>query len=215
MGNDPLLEQALRHHLRFAPLSRAELVRRTGAADQQVQAALDELIRRTYVVRRPQDGLPDDYELTPAGQAADPEELPFKLLGKFLGASMSDLRTIAATDERSFLLSDDDRAVCANALGEQFALGRIDKDEHARRTDLLFAARTRADLEAAFDGLPVPDLADPAADRSWVLPFVLSLAALVAVVVILSHPTLPLLILLLVAVAAGFVWKLFGRRFRR
>lgn len=191
MAKDPFLEQALLKHLQFAPLSRAELVRRTGAADQRVQAALDELVRRTHVVRRPQDGLPEDYELTPAGSGqltADPEELPFKVMGKLFGASVSELKLVAESgDERKLLLSDDDRTVCANALAHQFALGRIDKDEHARRTDLLFAARVRAELYAVFEGLPLPDLADPAADRSWVLPFVLSLAVLFAVVLVLSQ----------------------------
>jgi DNA-binding GntR family transcriptional regulator len=50
------LEHAVLEHLQFAPLSRAELVRRTGAGDRRVQAALDELVAGTFVVRRPQDG---------------------------------------------------------------------------------------------------------------------------------------------------------------
>jgi hypothetical protein len=53
--------------LQFAPLSRPELVRRTGATDLQVQAVLDELIAETFVVRRPRHPGPAAYELTADG----------------------------------------------------------------------------------------------------------------------------------------------------
>ncbi|NUR96109.1 MAG: MarR family transcriptional regulator [Kribbellaceae bacterium] len=75
------MEHALLQHLRFAPLSRVELARRTGVSDQRVQAALDELIRRGYVVRSPQDGAPEEYDLV---GAAVPSDAPFHLLGKLL-----------------------------------------------------------------------------------------------------------------------------------
>jgi DNA-binding HxlR family transcriptional regulator len=61
------LEHVLLEHLRFAPSTRAELVRRTGMGNQRVQAALDTLVREAFVVRRPQDDGPEDYELTEAG----------------------------------------------------------------------------------------------------------------------------------------------------
>ena len=63
-------------------LSRAELVRRTGAGDRRVQAALDELVKGAFVVRRPQDAGPVDYEITAAGSGR--LELVGETLRKFL-----------------------------------------------------------------------------------------------------------------------------------
>jgi hypothetical protein len=64
---DPGVERLVLRHLEGRPLSRVELVSRTGATDHQVQAALDELVGTAHVVRRPQDIGPADYELTPVG----------------------------------------------------------------------------------------------------------------------------------------------------
>ncbi|TDO62645.1 hypothetical protein EV651_106267 [Kribbella sp. VKM Ac-2571] len=85
MGNDPGLEHVLLEHLRFAPLTRTELVRRTGMGNQRVQAALDTLVREAFVVRRPQDDSPEDYELTEAGTGR---------LGVFLDLTNSSLKTM-------------------------------------------------------------------------------------------------------------------------
>jgi hypothetical protein len=86
VGEEPALEHALLEHPQFAPLSRAELVRRTGAGDRRVQAALDELVKGTYVVRRPQDAGPADYEITAAGSGRlelveNLVESPLKVMG--------------------------------------------------------------------------------------------------------------------------------------
>ena len=130
MANDPALEHALLEHLRFAPLTCAELVRRTGAGNQRVQFALDTLVRESFVVRRPQDDGPEDYALTQAGTGR---------LDVILDLTNEPLKT----------------------MGKLFAAGRIDQDELGRRTDLLFAARTRGELDPAFAGLPPPTLAEP------------------------------------------------------
>lgn len=64
---DPQVERLVLRCLEGRTLSRVELVSRTGATDHEVQSALDELISTAYVVRRPQDVGPADYELTPVG----------------------------------------------------------------------------------------------------------------------------------------------------
>jgi hypothetical protein len=67
------------------------------------------------------------------------------------------------------LLSDADRSLCSDALAEQFSLGRIDKTDLDRRTDLLYAAQTRGELREVFDGLRAPVLDKPPA-RSEGIP---------------------------------------------
>lgn len=62
-------------------------------------------------------------------------------------------------------LSDGDREACADALGEQYAVGRLDSAELGRRLDLLHAAATHGDLWAVFEGLPRPSLYDRAPRR--------------------------------------------------
>ncbi|WP_327638417.1 DUF1707 domain-containing protein [Kribbella sp. NBC_00482] len=169
MANDPALEHALLEHLRFAPLTCAELVRRTGAGNQRVQFALDALVREGFVVRRPQDEGPEDYALTQAGTGRldvilDLTNEPLKTMGKLFAATVADTirpREPQPANPRALLLSDDDRTACSYALANHFAAGRIDQDELGRRTDLLFAARTRGELDPAFAGLPPPTLAEP------------------------------------------------------
>ncbi|WP_410786355.1 hypothetical protein [Kribbella sp. C-35] len=95
MGNDPALENMLLEHLRFAPLTRAELVRRTGASNQRVQATLATLVSEAFVVRRPQDGAPEDYELTQAGTdrlgvMLDLTNSPLKTMGKLFAATVAE-----------------------------------------------------------------------------------------------------------------------------
>lgn len=53
-------------------------------------------------------------------------------------------------------IGDAERDDAARELGEHFALGRISVDEHAERLELIWSARTRADLEPAFRDLPRP-----------------------------------------------------------
>ena len=58
-------------------------------------------------------------------------------------------------------IGDADRETAARELGEHFAMGRIDADEHAERLEQIWAARTAADLAPAFRDLPRPQAARP------------------------------------------------------
>ncbi|WP_166678228.1 DUF1707 SHOCT-like domain-containing protein [Kribbella kalugense] len=155
-------------YLEGRALSRAELVRFTGTTDLQVQAVLDELIGTAHVVRRPQDIGPADYELTPAGV----ERLA--QVGR-LTASPAPATKRPATAKRppvvkrrpplrrptAAVLTEHEWELCSEALTQYYALGRIDKADLARRTHLLYVARTRDDLDAIFVGQPMPDLPKP------------------------------------------------------
>jgi hypothetical protein len=55
------------------------------------------------------------------------------------------------------LASDDDRERATEQLTDAAADGRLTVDELSERLDLVHAARTDADLEAALDGLPAVD----------------------------------------------------------
>jgi hypothetical protein len=232
VGNDPALEHMLLEHLRFAPLTRAELVRRTGAGNQRVQAALDVLVRETFVVRRPQDDAPDDYELTEAGTGRlglfiDLDAAPLKTVGRLFAATVADTlhpRQPQPTNPGKLLLSDDDRSACSYALANQFAAGRIDQDELGRRTDLLFAARTRGELDRVFDGLPAPTLTDPATSGSrragsgligWIVLPVLIMGLLIGGSIVSGHADLSTSVLFVVVAVGAFAWKFGGIGRRR
>jgi hypothetical protein len=64
-------------------------------------------------------------------------------------------------DPATLVLTDGDRSFCSAALAQQFAAGRIVEAELKRRSYLLYAARTRADLDAVFEDLKLPDLDAP------------------------------------------------------
>jgi len=51
-------------------------------------------------------------------------------------------------------IGDAERERAAAELGEHFALGRIDDDEHGERLDAVWSARTQADLDVLFADLP-------------------------------------------------------------
>ncbi|GAA1679372.1 hypothetical protein GCM10009745_24010 [Kribbella yunnanensis] len=171
-GN-PALEQALIEQLEHAALDQAELVRRTGASANDVREALDKLVAETFVVRLEQDGLETEYELTEGGVGRlklvrEFAESPMSALGKVLGAAATERgrrRPAAVVRSSRMLLSDSDREVCSTALAEQFGAGRIDITELQRRTDLLYAASTRRDLGAVFEGLPAPSLDQESAGK--------------------------------------------------
>ena len=55
-------------------------------------------------------------------------------------------------------IGDADRETAVGALGEQYAHGRISKDELDERSDAVWSAKTRGDLSPLFADLPV----DPA-----------------------------------------------------
>jgi Domain of unknown function (DUF1707) len=51
-------------------------------------------------------------------------------------------------------LSDAERETASQALGEHFAQGRLDADEHAERHERIWASRTRGEIPALFADLP-------------------------------------------------------------
>ena len=228
------MEHALLEHLQFAPLSQAELVRRTGAGDHRVQAALDELVKGTFVVRRPQDAGPADYEITAAGSGRlelveDLVDSPLKMMGKVFVATVRDTirpRQVQPADPRDLWLSDDDKAVCGEALAAHYVAGRIDRTELGRRSDLLSAGKTRRVLEQVFDGLPLPHLTDPVTLPSgsnpptWgsvallLLP-VLCIVLFIAVSIWSSHASLPTAVLFTALVVGGLLWQFRGGRGRK
>jgi Flp pilus assembly protein TadB len=53
-------------------------------------------------------------------------------------------------------IGDAEREAAARELGEHFALGRIDAEEHTERLEQIWTARTAADLAPAFRDLPRP-----------------------------------------------------------
>ncbi|TCC43044.1 MarR family transcriptional regulator [Kribbella sindirgiensis] len=110
------MENTLLEHLRFAPLTRAELVRRTRTSSQRVQVALDTLVREKFVVRRLQDDGPEDYELTEAGAGRldvilDLTHEPLKTMGKVFAA------TVAETIRPRYSPTADPREVRRAGLG--------------------------------------------------------------------------------------------------
>ena len=53
-------------------------------------------------------------------------------------------------------IGDAEREAAVRELGEHFALGRIDAEEHTERLEQILGARTSADLAPAFRDLPRP-----------------------------------------------------------
>jgi hypothetical protein len=51
-------------------------------------------------------------------------------------------------------LSDAERETAAQALGEHYAQGRLDADEHLERHEQIWSARTRAEIPPLFSDLP-------------------------------------------------------------
>jgi len=51
-------------------------------------------------------------------------------------------------------LSDAERETASQALGEHFATGRLDADEHAERHERIWGARTRGEIAPIFADLP-------------------------------------------------------------
>ena len=54
----------------------------------------------------------------------------------------------------SLRLSDAERETASQALGEHFAQGRLDADEHAERHERMWTAKTRGDIPPLFADLP-------------------------------------------------------------
>jgi hypothetical protein len=118
-------------------------------------------------------------------------------------------------------IGDAEREAAAGELGEHFALGRIDAEEHSERLEQIWAARTTADLAPAFRDLPRPRSAEsprssgagrpPATARDWRpaiprVPFVFKLLLAIVLVWWGFHHALFLLV-------AAIVYVMFVRRF--
>jgi hypothetical protein len=93
-------------------------------------------------------------------------------------------------------ISDADREAAMGLLSEQYAEGRLTKDEFDERSDAVWSARTRGDLAPVFVDLPVPSPAVPAVparmggrrSRSWPVPLAPIVFLLVAVTIITHLP---------------------------
>jgi hypothetical protein len=119
----------------------------------------------------------------------------------------------------SLRLSDADRESAVNLLGDQYALGRLTRDEFDERSDAVWSARTQGDLAPIFADLPVratgpvpsPSLA-PHRPRWWPVPLAPVVAALVVLTVV-TH--LPFVLLLVVGFVCFGRWQHAGWRVRR
>jgi len=96
-------------------------------------------------------------------------------------------------------ISDADRETAVDLLSEQYALGRLDRDELDERSDAVWSAKTQGDLAPIFVDLPVrsPGLPAPVARRrgsrrGHPLPFV---PLLIVVIAIVAFTKLPFLLL--------------------
>ena len=93
-------------------------------------------------------------------------------------------------------LSDADREAAVDQLGEQYAVGRITKDEFDERSDAVWSAKTRGDLAPIFADLPARPSATPARvdggrrGRPRALPFLPLLFLIVAIAMIAKLPFL-------------------------
>ena len=72
-------------------------------------------------------------------------------------------RRAGTTDLR---LSDAERETASQALGEHFAQGRLDADEHAERHERVWTAKTRGEIPPLFADLPGGSPLHPAPPRT-------------------------------------------------
>jgi hypothetical protein len=70
----------------------------------------------------------------------------------------------------SLRISDADRAAAVDLLGEQYAEGRLSRDELDERSDAVWSAKTRGDLAPVFVDLPVRSPAQPPAETVSLSP---------------------------------------------
>ena len=122
-------------------------------------------------------------------------------------------------------IGDAEREAAAAALGEHFALGRLTREEYDERSDVVWSARTQADLQPLFADLPAPGHAPPARIAGPVtiagparpsrprvrgLPLFPVLLLLAGLIIALPGPPWPLIIL-------GWLWfaGFFGRGWAR
>ncbi len=110
----------------------------------------------------------------------------------------------------SLRISDADRAAAVDLLSEQYAEGRLTRDEFDERSDAVWSAKTQGDLAPVFADLPptpqqgrrgrLPAGA-PHRPRWWPVPLVPVLIVLVAIVAFTHLPFLLLGLLLWCAFA--------------
>jgi uncharacterized membrane protein len=109
-------------------------------------------------------------------------------------------------------LSDADREAAVDLLGEQYAVGRLSRDEFDERSDAVWSARTRGDLAPIFADLPAQSSAQPGRTpartpgftpvgaphrpRWWPLPVAPVVIALIALTVLTHVPFVLLLVVL-------------------
>jgi hypothetical protein len=109
-------------------------------------------------------------------------------------------------------ISDADREAAVNQLSEQYAVGRLTRDEFDERSDAVWSARTRGDLAPVFVDLPVRSPAQPVAEPASLRPrsgFPVRVMApflfLVIALTVVTH--LPFVLLALV------LWFVLSRRY--
>jgi uncharacterized protein DUF1707 len=119
----------------------------------------------------------------------------------------------------SLRISDADRESAVELLGEQYALGRLTRDEFDERSDAVWSAKTEGDLAPIFADLPVRRSGPPRVGslaphrpRWWPVP----LAPVVVLLVVLTVVThVPFVLLLLFGFLCFGRWQHSAWRQRR
>jgi hypothetical protein len=124
-------------------------------------------------------------------------------------------------------ISDADRTTALDLLSEQYAVGRLTKDEFDERSDAIWSARTQGDLAPVFADLPVRSPALPARPSGregqwgprrafrWGPRFAPPLLPLIFLLVVLTVVTKVPFVLLLVGLWFAFGWRHHARRHTR
>jgi len=120
-------------------------------------------------------------------------------------------------------LSDADREAAVERLGEQYAVGRLTKDEFDERSDAVWSARTQGDLAPVFADLPWRSPPAPQAGSGprpgwgprwgprWAPPLLPLVFLLVVLTIVFKVP----FVLLLVGLWFAFGWRHQARRHMR
>lgn len=117
----------------------------------------------------------------------------------------------------SLRLSDADREAAVDLLGEQFAVGRLTKDEFDERSDAVWSAKTRGDLAPVFVDLPARSTATRPTRgsrslRRWPIPLAPVLFVLIALTVLTHLPFVLLALVLFLVVGRLHHGSCSGRR---
>jgi hypothetical protein len=119
----------------------------------------------------------------------------------------------------SLRISDADRESAVALLGDQYAIGRLTKEEYDERSDAVWSAKTQGDLAPLFADLPVRATGRPVRPRSvaphrpswWPLPMAPVVIGLIALTV-LTHVPFVLLIVLFFVCFGRWQHSGWGRR---